>query len=83
MMPEWVKGYLNYLPFMKRVEDGALTQIFACTSSKIVEEKLQGKYFVPTAQLSETSPQGKDEGLAEKLWSFTEELLKEKGFGLP
>jgi hypothetical protein len=57
---------------------GALTSLYVATSGDIVENKIKGKYYVPYAVQAETIPHGKSDEMAEKLWSFTEELVNEK-----
>ena len=58
--------------------NGALTQLFVATHPSIAESKISNKYFVPYAK--EVEPDLKlalDDELAEKLWTYTENLVKE------
>lgn len=58
-------------------EVGALTQLYVATSPEIVSKNIRGRYFIPIANEIQTSAYGQDEQLQEKLWSFTEELVRE------
>ncbi|ORY10826.1 hypothetical protein BCR33DRAFT_756772 [Rhizoclosmatium globosum] len=64
------------------VLDGALTQIYLACSTEIVEKGYKDGYFAPIADKKrgekELSALGRNEDLAEKLWQFTENLVKEK-----
>ncbi|KAF9199779.1 hypothetical protein BGZ49_010063 [Haplosporangium sp. Z 27] len=59
-------------------EVGALTQLYAATSPEIEDKDLRGRYFVPIANEIQPSPYALDEELQEKLWAFSEKLVKEK-----
>ncbi|KAI8607088.1 hypothetical protein BC830DRAFT_1159537 [Chytriomyces sp. MP71] len=61
-------------------ETGALTQVYAATSDDVVKKGYKAKYFVPVATLDRTSTHGEDAMLAEKLWDWSMETLKSKGF---
>jgi hypothetical protein len=41
---------------------------------------VKAKYFVPQGKMEDPNQLAQDSALAEKLWSMTEDLLKEKGF---
>ncbi|KAI9235696.1 MAG: hypothetical protein BYD32DRAFT_370619 [Podila humilis] len=58
-------------------EIGALTQLYVATSPEIVNKNIRGRYFIPIANEIQTSAYGQDEQLQEKLWSFTEKLVRE------
>lgn len=62
----------------KDPKQGALTQLYAATSVEVEAKNLRGRYFVPVAKEAEPSMLAKDEVLQEKLWNFSEELVKEK-----
>ncbi|CAG8534876.1 4342_t:CDS:2 [Ambispora leptoticha] len=64
--------------FAKSPEDGSLNQLYAATSPEIEEKNIRGKYFTPYAKISEPNKLAKNEELAKKLWTFTEELVAEK-----
>jgi len=64
--------------FAKSPEDGALTQLYAATSPKIIENNYRGKYFVPFGIIGQKSAAAQDDELAEKLWKYTEDLIDEK-----
>lgn len=70
-------------PFMKDPEDhGCRPMLFAATSDKIVEDKIDGKYIVPDCKVTEPSKQSQDEELQERCWDLTVDLLKQKLGGL-
>ena len=73
-LTKWVKPLVWWL--LKTPEQGALTQLFAATSM----DAKSGVYYTPVAK--ETAPSGyaQDNGLAEVLWAWTEEQLKEQGY---
>ncbi|KAJ3407473.1 hypothetical protein CcCBS67573_g00587 [Chytriomyces confervae] len=82
----WVRPFLGMFKALATIspQDGALTQLFCATSPIIQEKGLKDRFFEPTASdvtdTSKLSAFGKDDALADKLWEFTEALLKEKGF---
>ena len=59
-------------------EVGALTQLYVATSPEIVNKDIRGRYFVPIANEIQPSAYAQDEALQEKLWAFSETLVKEK-----
>ncbi|KAG0248217.1 hypothetical protein BG011_000334 [Mortierella polycephala] len=59
-------------------EVGALTQLYVATSPEIVNKDIRGRYFVPIANEIQPSAYAQDEALQEKLWAFSEKLVKEK-----
>ncbi|KAJ3149139.1 hypothetical protein HK101_002094 [Irineochytrium annulatum] len=84
--PETVGGFAPYIKAATSLvfytaAQGAYTQLYAAASPDIVEKGYKGRYFVPQAQLAEPNAAGKDAEAARKLWDFTAELVKEKGFG--
>ncbi|KAJ3219343.1 hypothetical protein HDU67_001562 [Dinochytrium kinnereticum] len=81
LIPQWMLGYLGYMG-LATPQFGSLTQLYTVTSPDIVAKGYKGQYFVPTAQLTSPSSVALDAGLAEKLWKWSEDTLKEKGFGL-
>ncbi|KAN0063497.1 hypothetical protein ACQY0O_003944 [Thecaphora frezii] len=66
--------------FMSSPEQGALTQLYACTSPEVDELKLSGAYLVPTAKVGTKSPLASDpEGkLAGQLFRFCRQFVKDK-----
>ncbi|KAG0045190.1 hypothetical protein BGZ83_009576 [Gryganskiella cystojenkinii] len=58
------------------VEQGALTQIYLATSPEIENKDIRGRYFIPVANEIQPSAQGQDEALQEKLWAFSEDLVR-------
>lgn len=61
-------------------EKGAVTQTYLASSPEVEEKNYKGEYFVPYAKLSEASKPTQDKGLQEKLWNWSVEVLKSKGF---
>ncbi|KAJ3281070.1 hypothetical protein HDU79_011105 [Rhizoclosmatium sp. JEL0117] len=64
------------------VLDAVKTPLYAATSKDIVEKGYKDAYFAPVADKErgdkELSELAKDKELAERLWEFTESLIKEK-----
>ncbi|KAJ3094539.1 hypothetical protein HDU97_007954 [Phlyctochytrium planicorne] len=81
MIPDALLPWLPYLGFTNPTF-GSLTQLYCATSPEIVAKNYKAQYFIPTAKLSEPNAFGKSAELAEKLWKWSEDTLKEKGFGL-
>ncbi|KAF9083209.1 hypothetical protein BGX27_004222 [Mortierella sp. AM989] len=63
-------------------KDGSLTQLYAATSPEIEDGDLRGRYFIPIANEILPSGYARDEKLQEKLWDFSENLVKEKIGGI-
>ncbi|KAF9303811.1 hypothetical protein BGZ74_003003 [Mortierella antarctica] len=59
-------------------EDGALTQLYCATSPEIENKDIRGKYFIPIANELDPNPIAFDEDLQERLWSWTENIVREK-----
>lgn len=59
--------------FLKSVEQGARNQLWASVSNGVKS----GEYYEPVGIGGLASDDGKDDGLAKKLWDWTEEELKE------
>ncbi|KAG0204070.1 hypothetical protein BGX28_003881 [Mortierella sp. GBA30] len=59
-------------------EVGALNQLYCATSPEIEEKDLRGRYFVPVGNELRPSPYALDEELQEKLWAYSEKLMREK-----
>lgn len=66
--------------FLITPEQGALTQTYLASSPDVVEKGYKGEYFVPYAQLSRSTAATEDKGLQEKLWKWSEDVLRSKGF---
>jgi NAD(P)-dependent dehydrogenase (short-subunit alcohol dehydrogenase family) len=54
------------------VEEGAKNQLWCCTSGDVQS----GTYYEPIGKAEQESSQARDDALAEKLWTWTEEELK-------
>ncbi|KAI8597323.1 hypothetical protein EDD21DRAFT_385749 [Dissophora ornata] len=59
-------------------EVGALTQLYLATSPEIENLDIRGRYFIPIANEIRPTAYSYDKELQEKLWTFTENLVKEK-----
>ncbi|KAF8477340.1 retinol dehydrogenase 12 [Kalaharituber pfeilii] len=65
--------------FSKSVVEGSYNQIALCTSPKVTV-KDGGSYYHPVMKKETPSSFAQDEKLADKLWEYTENVLKEKGY---
>ena len=73
----WVMFMLHpVVLLLKTPQQGALTQLFAATSSKVKS----GQYYVPTAVENPGSKYSQDQRLAEELWEWTESELAKHGY---
>ena len=62
---------------MWKADEGALTGLFfIAATDKLEKENIRGRYYHPIAQDVE-NPLANDEDLQDRLWSFTEELVKD------
>ncbi|KAG0337693.1 Retinol dehydrogenase 14 [Podila horticola] len=59
-------------------DDGALTQLYVATSPDVVKGDVRGRYFVPIAQEESLGSEALDVDLQEKLWEYSEKIVKEK-----
>ncbi|KAK3830136.1 MAG: hypothetical protein JOS17DRAFT_747081 [Linnemannia elongata] len=59
-------------------ETGALTQLYLATSPEIENKDIRGRYFAPIANEYQPSSYARDDKLGEKLWTFSEQLAREK-----
>ncbi|EPQ27223.1 uncharacterized protein PFL1_05146 [Pseudozyma flocculosa PF-1] len=66
--------------FFTHPDQGALTQLYACTSPEVDGKKLSGSYFVPTAKLGSKSSIARDDdgSLAAELFRFCRGFVKDK-----
>ena len=60
-------------------DTGALTQVFAAVSPEILSKRITAEYFVPLLK-GGTSDFVRNKKLQRDLWTFTEEIIKSKGF---
>ncbi|KAF9957739.1 hypothetical protein BGZ72_001452 [Mortierella alpina] len=56
---------------------GSLTQLYVATSPEIELQNIRGEYFVPIARKQRSSKYTLDEDLQERLWEFSEKLVRE------
>ncbi|KAI8621233.1 hypothetical protein BC830DRAFT_1058394 [Chytriomyces sp. MP71] len=81
----WMKPIIRVLKAFGTISpaDGALTQLYAAAHPDIEEKKLKARVFFAIANdktdSNELSTFCKNADLADKLWEFTEALIKEKG----
>ncbi|KAG9066667.1 hypothetical protein KI688_012575 [Linnemannia hyalina] len=59
-------------------EEAALTQLYLATSPEIEERDVRGKYFIPVANEIEPTALARNEQLQEKLWTFSEDIVRVK-----
>ncbi|KAG0042832.1 hypothetical protein BGZ83_012133 [Gryganskiella cystojenkinii] len=59
-------------------EVGCLNQLYCATSPEVVEKDIRGQYLVPVGNICRPSHYALDEELQEQLWTFSENLSKEK-----
>ncbi|KAG0013836.1 Retinol dehydrogenase 14 [Podila clonocystis] len=59
-------------------DDGALTQLYVATSPDVVKSDIRGRFFVPIADEESLNSQALDVSLQEKLWEYSEKVVKEK-----
>ncbi|KAG0337692.1 hypothetical protein BG000_005102 [Podila horticola] len=59
-------------------EKGALTQLYLATSPDVVTKDIRGRFFVPIAEEQELNADALDVDLQEKLWEYSEKVVKEK-----
>lgn len=62
-----------YIP----VEDAAYSSVY-CVASESFQREMSGEYFVPVAKLGKASDHANDAKLAEKLWFWTVDEMKNK-----
>lgn len=77
-------GVTMVRPFMKDpVEEGCRPMLFAATSARVAEDKIDGAYIVPDCKVTEPSKQAQDEELQERCWDLTVDVLRQKLGDLP
>ncbi|KAF0695940.1 hypothetical protein As57867_013239, partial [Aphanomyces stellatus] len=64
-------------PFLVSPDDGAKTQLYVATSPAIETNEWRGRYFVPTADLSESTAFGQDAELAKRLWDYSVRVIED------
>jgi len=69
--------FMHYFLMLTPLQ-GALTSLYCATSPEVAEKKINNKYFIPIATLSDVIDIGKSDELADKLMKFTEDLVNEK-----
>ncbi|KAJ3320822.1 hypothetical protein HDV06_004833 [Boothiomyces sp. JEL0866] len=66
--------WLSYKLLALTPLQGALTSLYCATSPEIEMEKLSDRYFIPIANQQEPLLLAQNEELADKLWTFTDDL---------
>jgi NAD(P)-dependent dehydrogenase (short-subunit alcohol dehydrogenase family) len=61
---------------MSTAVQGAFNSLWAATSKDVVS----GSYYTPVGVKSSPRPLGRDDDLSKKLWTWSEEQIKSKGF---
>jgi len=64
--------------FFVSIENGALTQLYLAASPEVEENNVKGEYYLPTAKKAVCSDMAQDPQMAQKLWDFSVNLIKEK-----
>ena len=79
-MPKFMVPTAYYVVswFLATPQQGALNQLYVCTSPEIEEKDLRGLYFTPVGKVTSPSALGQSDALAEELWNFSVEIIKEK-----
>lgn len=57
---------------------GALTQLYLATSPEVVNKDIRGRFFIPVAKELGLNSEALDVDLQEKLWEYSEKIVKEK-----
>jgi len=65
--------------FTTSPEVGSYTEIGLCTSPEVTVED-GGSYYTPVLKKSSPSAYGQDDTLADKLWEYTEQQLRDRGY---
>ncbi|KAG8795582.1 hypothetical protein FRC12_012321 [Ceratobasidium sp. 428] len=73
-LPDWLKDFLMDL-LLYPAPQGALSQVYAGTT--LETEQLNGKFLIPWVTFGDPGPIAKDEKLAERLWTWCEEQVKD------
>lgn len=58
------------------LEDGAATAVFLAAAEEVEKGAYRGEYWVPVANIEACSNVAMDEGLAERLWVWSEEMAQ-------
>lgn len=59
---------------------GAMTSLYLATSPEIAQKDIRDKYYVPLAEPIEPHNLAKSAELSDKLWTMSENILRDKGF---
>ncbi|KAG0226608.1 hypothetical protein BGW41_004129 [Actinomortierella wolfii] len=68
--------------FAKSPKKACLTQLYLATSPEVETLDIRGRYFVPIAHEIRPHKWAQDAKLQDRLWQFSEELMREKVKGL-
>ncbi|KAH9253059.1 hypothetical protein BASA81_008965 [Batrachochytrium salamandrivorans] len=78
----WIAPIMDFVKYFAALspQDGALTQLYVSTSPDIVSKGIKDAYFIPIAHDSPSNltELAKSADLADKLWDYSERLVKEK-----
>lgn len=69
----WMLGAIS-------LEEGALTSLYGATDPSLNAKTDNGNFYMPIAKLTKCTKTAEDVALAEKLWTWTEQQLAEKGY---
>eukprot|EP00924_Labyrinthula_sp_SR-Ha-C_P016508 snap_masked-scaffold_6-processed-gene-5.28-mRNA-1 protein AED:1.00 eAED:1.00 QI:0/-1/0/0/-1/1/1/0/376 len=78
----WTDFFWNKLVslLLYESETAAKIQIYLAVGKEIFEKEISGKYFIPLAEQFESSKESYDLETQEKLWTFTEDIIRELGY---
>lgn len=85
-LPKWLQDANNWLntkypnSVLFDSDTAAMNQVYAALAPVVLEKKVSGKYYVPIGEECGTPKHAKDRKLQKKLWTMTEDFLKEKNF---
>lgn len=80
---KWTKFFLR--PFLRTVDNGAMTTLYVATHPDIENNRIQGEYFVPSSiipapycrpAISKMNPIAKDRNECQRLWELSERLTQ-------
>jgi hypothetical protein len=79
MMGSSLVPLVRFFGVFIKPEDGVYTSLFAAASDEMKKED-SGSYYVPFGKKAVPCKYATDADLAERLWEWTEEEMRRKGF---
>ena len=74
-----VSALLRAVGVVLKADQGSWTSLFAVASNQFTAE-LSGAYLEPLVKTGKLTADGQRTDLADKLWNWTEETMRTKGF---